>query len=195
MNIGVVLAAGDSQRFGGYMHKQYLKLNGKEVVSYGIREMQKSGVFDEVLLVVDPEEYKSQYISKKYGVKSILGGETRNMSIKNAIDYIEANYKCDKVLFHDSVRPLIKASRFVEMIKALDDYDAVITVGQINDGLVDTEYNHVKRDNYLLVQAPEAFRFGVLKTFNEDSRAGSIVSQFTKISVLQPSPKVIVRSE
>ena len=185
MNIGVVLAAGDSQRFGGYMHKQYLKLNGKEVVSYGIREMQKSGVFDEVLLVVDPEEYKSQYISKKYGVKSILGGETRNKSIKNAIDYIEANYKCDKVLFHDSVRPLIKASRFVEMIKALDDYDAVITVGQINDGLVDTEYNHVKRDNYLLVQAPEAFRFGVLKTFNEDSRAGSIVSQFTKISVLQ----------
>ena len=42
MNIGVVLAAGDSQRFGGYMHKQYLKLNGKEVVSYGIREMQKN---------------------------------------------------------------------------------------------------------------------------------------------------------
>lgn len=183
MTIGVILAAGDSKRFGGYMHKQYLKMNGKEVVSYTINAMRESGAFDEILLVSDAEEFAVQYIAEKYHVKCICGGETRNESIKNAIDYIRENYDCDKVVFHDSVRPLIKSEKLKQMVKDLNKYDAVITITHINDSLVDTDMNHVKRDNYLLVQAPEAFRFSVLKTFNKDSRAGAIVSQLNNISI------------
>ncbi|NLZ25801.1 MAG: NTP transferase domain-containing protein [Clostridiales bacterium] len=36
MNIGVILAAGKSERFNSLMPKQYLKLNGKEVIYYSI---------------------------------------------------------------------------------------------------------------------------------------------------------------
>ena len=71
MNIGIILAAGDGKRFGGYMHKQYLKLNGTEVVAYSIKAMRACKAINDIILVVDAEEYKSQYIEKKYNVKCI----------------------------------------------------------------------------------------------------------------------------
>lgn len=185
MNIGVILAAGDSKRFGGYMHKQYLKLNGKEVVSYSINAMRNSRVFDEIILVVDEEEYNSGYIAQKYGVKCILGGETRNRSIKDAIDYIASHYKCDKIVFHDSVRPLVDAKRFREIIDDLDNFDAVVTTSKIGDGLVDDQFNHVNRDYYQLVQTPEAFRFSLLEGFDPKSRANAIVSQLNDVNILK----------
>ena len=140
MNIGVILAAGDSKRFGGYMHKQYLKLNGIEVVGYSIKAMKSCDEIDDIILVVDNEEFDSQYISKKYEVKCIRGGDTRNISIFNAIEFIKQNYVCDKVIFHDSVRPLVNSSRFSDIICQLDGYDAVVTADEISDALVNKNY-------------------------------------------------------
>ncbi|MDE6275150.1 MAG: SDR family oxidoreductase [Clostridia bacterium] len=177
MNIGVILAAGDSKRFGGYMHKQYLKLNGVEVVGYSIKAMKVCDDIDEVLLVVDDEEFKAQYIANKYNVKCIQGGETRNISISNAIKFIKQNYDCSKVVFHDSVRPLVNASRFSDIICQLDEYDAVVTADEINDALVDNNYGGVKRTEYKLIQSPEGFRFDKLINFNANSDVLAIVSQ------------------
>lgn len=117
MNIGVILSAGDSKRFGGYMNKQYLKLNGTEVVAYSIKAMRACKAIDEVLLVADREEYESRYIAEKYKVRCIVGGETRNRSIYNALCFIRENYSCENVVFHDSVRPLIPAKNSTRFLK------------------------------------------------------------------------------
>ena len=177
MNIGVILAAGDSKRFGGYMHKQYLKLNGVEVVGYSIRAMKACDDIDEVLLVVDEEEFASQYIANKYQVKCIRGGGTRNVSIRNAIDYIKQNYVCNKVIFHDSVRPLVNSSKFSDILRQLNDYDAVVTADEIIDALVNINYDGVKRTDYKLIQSPEGFKFDKIANFDANSDALAIVSQ------------------
>ncbi len=177
MNIGVILAAGDSKRFGGYMHKQYLKLNGIEVVGYSIKAMKSCDEIDDIILVVDNEEFDSQYISKKYEVKCIRGGDTRNISIFNAIEFIKQNYVCDKVIFHDSVRPLVNSSRFSDIICQLDGYDAVVTADEISDALVNKNYGGVKRNDYKLIQSPEGFRFDKIANFKFDNDALAIVSQ------------------
>lgn len=177
MNIGVILAAGDSKRFGGYMHKQYLKLNGIEVVGYSIKAMKSCDEIDDIILVVDNEEFDSQYISKKYEVKCIRGGDTRNISIFNAIEFIKQNYVCDKVIFHDSVRPLVNSSRFSDIICQLDVYDAVVTADEISDALVNKNYGGVKRNDYKLIQSPEGFRFDKIANFKFDNDALAIVSQ------------------
>ncbi len=177
MNIGVILAAGDSKRFGGYMHKQYLKLNGVEVVGYSIRAMKACDDIDEILLVVDEEEFASQYIANKYQVKCIRGGGTRNVSIRNAIDYIKQNYVCNKVIFHDSVRPLVNSSKFSDILRQLNDYDAVVTADEIIDALVNINYDGVRRTDYKLIQSPEGFKFDKIANFNANSDALAIVSQ------------------
>lgn len=184
MNIGVILAAGDSKRFGGYMHKQYLKINGMEMVAYSIRAMQKS-VVDDIVVVVDKDEYEEQYIAKKYNVKCILGGDTRNESISLAIKYIRESYECKRVLFHDSVRPLITSKKIDKYFEQLDNYDAVVTYSKINDALVDQDNNNIRRDSYELIQTPEAFRFDVLDNFNPLSRDLAIVSQVYNAQILK----------
>jgi len=184
MNIGVILAAGDSKRFGGYMHKQYLKLNGVEVVGYSIRAMKACESIDEVILVVDKEEYESSYISGKYGVVCVLGGDTRNRSVFNALEYIRETYaNCEKVIFHDSVRPLITSNKLSDIINCLDEYDAVVTSDTINDALSYCNYNNAERDSFILIQAPEGFRFSILDKFEPKSNSMSIVSQVSNCRI------------
>ena len=185
MNIGVILSAGDSKRFGGSMNKQYLKLNGTEVVAYTIKAMRACRAIDEILLVADREEYEAGYISQKYNVRCIAGGETRNRSIHNAICFIRENYPCDNVVFHDSVRPLFPAKKFDEIFENLQTHDAVITVAPINDALVDTDFRPENRENFQLVQAPEAFHFSLLKDFDPARKDLAIVSQVGTCDILK----------
>lgn len=184
MNIGVILAGGDSTRFGGYINKQYLKLNGKEVVWYSIESMRQCSNIDKILLVVDEREYESGYIAEKYHVECVLGGATRNQSIKNALDYIHSHYDCDKVIFHDSVRPLCHSQVFASYIHMLDQYDGVISYSPINDALIDNQYRNVHREDYKLAQAPEGFVFDLIyRDFRADSPALAMVSQLASDNI------------
>lgn len=189
MNIGVILAAGASERFRSTVHKQYLKLNGKEVIYYSINGMSEAKCFDKIIAVVDANEYESGYIANKYGITCISGGQTRNGSVKNALDFIVKNgWTGGKVIFHDCARPFVKSSVFAKYIELLDKYDAVATTAEITDSLVNNKNGiFVNRRDYSLVQTPEAFRFDVLnKVFDETSTATAIISQ------IKPSSSVLL---
>ena len=188
MNIGVILAGGKGLRFNSKMHKQYLKINGKEMIYYSIFEMRLSKVFDDIVAVVDEEEYNAGYIADKYEIVCIRGGATRNGSIKNALDYVKENYGIDAyVLFHDCDRPFIKHDTFKTFMQLLDKYDAVAMTREIRDSLVTTDGKFVDRRCFNLIQTPEAFRFDVLnKVFDETSTATAIISQ------IKPSSSVLL---
>ncbi len=179
MNIGVILAAGVSERFQSKVHKQYLKLNGKEVVFYSINGMKESGCFDKIIAVVDEDEYKSAYISNKYDVTCVQGGDKRNKSIKAAIDFIGATYDgVDKVVFHDCSRPFVKKEIYREFINQLDSHSAVVMSSDINDTLSTNEGIFVNRKEYCLIQTPEAFHFDDIKNWFSPSReCTAIVNQ------------------
>ena len=190
MNIGVILAGGKGLRFNSKMHKQYLKINGKEMIYYSISEMRSSKVFDDIVAVVDEEEYNAGYIADKYKITCIRGGATRNGSIKNALDYIKEHYGIDAyVLFHDCDRPFIKHDTFKTFVSLLDKYDAVAMTREIRDSLVTSDGKFVDRRSYNLIQTPEAFRLSVLyDSFDINSKQTAIVNQmplYAKIYFLQ----------
>lgn len=183
MNIGIILAAGEGRRFNSRMHKQYLKLNGKEVIYYSLLEMRYAKCFDEIIAVVDAEEYATSYIAKKYNVKCIQGGPTRNQSIKNALNYINENYDADKVLFHDCIRPFIKQDLFRKIINLLDEYDGVAMTTDINDSLASLDGRYVDRKDFNLIQTPEAFKFNAIYTnFNAGRNDTAIINQLSSES-------------
>ncbi|MGN0768817.1 MAG: SDR family oxidoreductase [Christensenellales bacterium] len=179
MNIGIILAAGASERFRSTVHKQYLKLNGKEVIYYSINGMNEAKCFDKIIAVVDANEYESGYIANKYGITCISGGETRNKSVKNALKFIKDNGWTDsKVVFHDCSRPFVKSAVFGAYVKLLDEYDAVATTEEITDSLVANSGKFVNRRDFSLVQTPEAFRFdAICDSFDENSSATAIANQ------------------
>ncbi len=187
MNVGVILAAGLSARFQSKVHKQYLKLNGKEVIYYSINGMKESGCFDEIVAVVDEDEFVSGYIANKYNVICIKGGDKRNKSIKAAIDYIAENFEdVDKIIFQDCSRPFVKKEIYREFINQLDNHSAVIMSSNINDTLSTNEGIFVNRNEYCLIQTPEAFRFNDIKEwFSSTRECTAIVNQMpNKTNVL-----------
>ena len=179
--VGVILAAGPSLRFDSPVHKQYLKLNGKELVYYSIKQMRDAGCFQDIIVVVDKAEYESQYISKKFSVKCILGGDTRNQSIRKALEHYKNTEQPDCIVFHDCTRPLCDSGVFSSIVSMLEDFDAVAIASTIHDGMVDDELRHVPREKYWLVRTPEAFDFKTLnECFDEKSTDTTIISQIPK---------------
>ena len=76
---GVILAAGDSTRFGEEVNKLFYKVNGKELVLYPVETFMENNEIDEVLLV-SSESNKSaleKLLADHQSVSIINGGDTR----------------------------------------------------------------------------------------------------------------------
>lgn len=163
-NIGVLLAAGIGARFGSTCPKQFSTLNGREVISYSIDMMKKVGNMDDFIVVVGHEEHISGELDKKYNIRTIEGGDTRGYSFYNALQYIKVHYPdCEKVIFHEAARPLLKPEVMERYFDLLDDYDYVETcekvVASLGCYLKDVK---PKREDYYLIIAPEAYRYDLL---------------------------------
>lgn len=159
-NIGIVLAGGIGNRFKGTKPKQYYLINGKEMIAYSIEAFKNSKMIDDFIVIVDGEEYEKGRIRDEYGVKTVLGGSTRNHSFKNALDYINDNYPdCEKIIENNAACPLTTSKLIDEYLKLLDTYDYVQTTFKITDALGSYKSRTVDREDYFLIQAPDAYRF------------------------------------
>lgn len=168
-NIVVILAGGSGSRYGGDIPKQYLKINGKEVLSYSI-EAAKCSRYTDIILVVCDKKYQRR-IKDQYNVEVCDGGATRNLSVKNALDFIKGKFNCEKIIVHDSARPLIKSGNFDDYFTKLDEYDCVITTQKIVDSLGSYDNIYENRERFFLIQAPEAMRFDIFSE-NFDGNSG-----------------------
>lgn len=161
--IGIILAGGIGSRFKGDKPKQYYLINGKEMIWYTIHAFQNAEFIDDFIVVLDKEEYDSGRIQQQYGVKTVLGGATRNYSLKNALDYIHANYPdCKKVIENNAACPMITPQVIDNILKLLDENDFVQCTYKITDALGSYKERLVDREDYFLIQSPDAYRFPLL---------------------------------
>lgn len=174
MNTALILSGGRGARFGDEIPKQYHKLCGQEVIAYVIDAVKN--VADEVVIVCDSEYIER--LSEIYGVVCTSGGNTRNESIRKGLDFIKANYDCEKVFINDSARPFATDKITRLFFDYLDEYDAVFAAQYITDSLGKIGEPVTDRSQYYLIQAPEAFRFDVIyQHFKADSPITGTVQQ------------------
>lgn len=178
-NIGIVLAGGIGQRFGGDKPKQYFKILGKEMIAYSIELFRESKSIDDFVVVLNPEEFANGRIAREYGVRTICGGKTRNWSFKNALEYIASEWPdCEKVIENNAACPLTKSETIDEYIAKLDEYDWVQTTIKITDALGSYKDRTVDREDFFLIQAPDAYRFKeIYACFNADHPNGHPAAQ------------------
>lgn len=171
MTIGIILAGGIGSRFGADRPKQYCEIFGKEMIWYSIDAFRNAESIDDFIVVVDSAEMKSGRIAKKYQVKTVEGGNSRNSSFKNALDYIAENYPdCEKIIENNAACPMITSAMLDEFIALLDEYDYVNTAYKITDALGSYKDRIANREDFYLIQAPDAYRFPLLyKHFDENS--------------------------
>ena len=170
-SIGIILAGGIGSRFGADKPKQYCKIFDKEMIWYSINAFRQAKNIDDFIVVVDANEMQSGRLAKGYGVTLVQGGNTRNESFKNALDYINKTFPdCEKIIENNAACPMITPELIDEFMDLLDEYDYVNTAYKITDALGSYKDRIANREDFYLIQAPDAYRFPLLyKYFDKDS--------------------------
>lgn len=178
----VIVAAGEGQRFGTDLPKQFHPLDGIPVVLHSCSLLWEHPAVDGLVLVLpesvltDPPGWMS---ALPEGVRTVRGGTTRTDSVRRGL--AEVDEGTGTVLVHDAVRPLA-TSALVDRVReaarsgpAVPVVPVVDTVKRVDeDGFV---LETVDRSRLRLVQTPQGFPRDVLERVLErahrDGRAAT----------------------
>ena len=169
----VVLAAGNSTRYGKNKNKNLEMINGKPVFMYSLEAFDKNEYVDDIVVVAKKEELEKledivSHRQNSKNIKVVVGGSERKDSVYNAIKSTDS----DIVIIQDGARPVIKQKYINECIENMNEYKGVAigvkskdTVKMINDENI--VINTTNRDNTYLIQTPQCFRRRVLFDMHE----------------------------
>ena len=162
-NYFVILAAGKSKRFHKNLVKQFYNYRNKEVIDHSIEKSLNSKLFKKILIVTN----NINYLKKKNYPKSISiikGGKERSDSSLKGLKYLK-KYKPKNVFIHDAARPNFSIKLLKNLLKNLRKNKAVIPVITSKDSIkyrIKNKIFNLNKDNSLLTQTPQAFRFNEL---------------------------------
>ncbi len=136
----IILAGGGSTRFGGNTPKQFIDLLGRPVIAYTLDAFESSASIEEVVVVCHPEWLEfTRSIAKRFAhakfVDAIPGADTRQGSSLAGLRFFAAR-GAQRVLVHDSVRPLVPPSVIDEAARRIDETGVVDVVAKTTDTIV-----------------------------------------------------------
>ena len=188
MNIVAILANGVGERFGSNVPKQFHTINGKMVIEYVIESVLNSVLCDKVVIATNVEA-NSAYVAdicKDERICIVNGGTTRNKTLSNVLKFINESLDCEKLIVCDAVRPMVTSELIDDYFLFLDGCSAVVTAQRITDSLGCYKFQKVNREDYYLMQSPEAFEFGLLfESFDEDSPLTEVTQQLPEESKIK----------
>lgn len=166
----IILAGGESKRFGSRLPKQFLKIGNKTVLGLSIEAFERHRLVDGIVVVFNPR-YRG-FVNKillegKYSkvLKVLEGGKTRTESSK--IGVLSIDDEESLVLIHDAARPFVREEIITRVVECLDIYESVgvaipstDTVVLVSDGVISEV---LERKKVMLQQTPQGFRTKVIK--------------------------------
>ncbi|PWG01231.1 bifunctional 2-C-methyl-D-erythritol 4-phosphate cytidylyltransferase/2-C-methyl-D-erythritol 2,4-cyclodiphosphate synthase [Sphingosinicella humi] len=162
----LVVAAGSGSRVGGELPKQYRRVAGRSLLAHAIDRLGDERI-DMVQVVIG--EGQEALFRETVGDRSlsspVLGGATRQQSVRNGLEALAARGDVGAVLIHDAARPFLPAEVIDRLIEALDAADGAVPVLPVVDSLAErTEMlgAAVPREGLVRVQTPQAFRFDAI---------------------------------
>ena len=160
----IILAAGNSHRFGSNIGKPYQKLGGKSLIEINVNKALQFKAIKQIILVYNKKDLKKVKSLKLKNVKLISGGKSRRESTFNALKYLIKQKDTNKVLIHDVARPNFSLKLFNSILKNIKSARAVIPKIKVQDAIkqiIDSSKEEYiigkKRDNLFLTQTPQAF--------------------------------------
>ena len=159
-NYFVILAAGKSKRFHKKLDKQFYIYKNREIIDHSIDKSVNSKLFKKILVVTNNlKHFKKKKYSKK--VSFIKGGKERSDSSLIALKYLK-KYKPTNILIHDAARPNFSIKLLKNIFKNLKKSKAVVPVISSKDSIkykIKNQIFNLNKNNSLLTQTPQAFRF------------------------------------
>jgi 2-C-methyl-D-erythritol 4-phosphate cytidylyltransferase/2-C-methyl-D-erythritol 2,4-cyclodiphosphate synthase len=164
--VALVVAAGSGSRVDDSLPKQYRKIAGKPLLAHAL-EALRHPLIDEVRVVigVGQETLYADALRADALPSPITGGATRQESVRNGLEAIEAAGGAAAVLIHDAARPFLPACVLQRLVAALAHDQAAVPVLPVVDSLARADGalgDSVDRGGLVRVQTPQAFRFGAI---------------------------------
>ena len=130
--VAIIFAGGTGHRMGAEIPKQFLRINGKEIIIHTLELFENHSMVDEII-VVCLESYipHLQKLTKKFGICKVVsivpGGKTGQDSIFIGLSEAKKRYENAVVLIHDGVRPLVTEETITKCVTAAEQYGTAIT--------------------------------------------------------------------
>lgn len=170
MNGVVIVAAGTGSRMNMGINKQFIKLEGKEIIAYTIEKFYNNSNIEDIVVVVKEDEFEffKEEILDKYNFKNIkiaYGGKERQDSVYNGLKLLDE--KCDVVLIHDGARPFVSDKIIDKSIEEAKEHKAIVVGVPVKDTIkvIDNDKNIVDTPNRSVlwaVQTPQTFDYNIL---------------------------------
>ena len=161
-NIALIVAGGSGLRIGGSKAKQYLSINGKNILRVAIEQFLKNPAVDAVKVVI-AKGHENEYAEATKGLSLLpfcYGGKTRQESVLNGLmDLKELNPKT--VLIHDAARPFVTQEIIYNVVNMLEIFKAVDVGITPKDTIKqnDAEISLLDRSKLYCTQTPQGFDF------------------------------------
>lgn len=179
----ILPAAGSGKRMGKDIKKQFLKLNGKEIIVYTIEKFEQCNEVDEIIIVTTEETIPFLWeIVKREGFQKVVaivkGGTERQHSVYAGICAVSE--KTDFVIVHDGVRPFVAIEDISKTIEIAKQKGACVLGVKTKDTIkICDEENKIiqtpKRDFVWCIQTPQVFKKSLLlKAFEKANKTGFV---------------------
>lgn len=198
----IIPAGGKGLRMGSLKPKQYIKINGKEVLALTIEKFQKCSIVDEIIVVASIEEidYCRNDIVDKYHFskvkKVVKGGKERFNSVYNGL--MNCSKETDIVIIHDGVRPFVTQKIIENSVECAKKFGACAAGVPIKDTVkLKNKENYIEktinRDELTAIQTPQTFNYNlILKAYRNSIENGILSTDDTMlVEALHEKVKII----
>lgn len=193
----IIVAGGTGQRFGSNIPKQFLSLKGQPVLFHTINAFYKFDTDIKFVITLPPDYFdfwKSLCDQYKFKIphQVVSGGETRFHSVKNGLEVIGNE---GLVAIHDAVRPLVSYDTLERCFATAKSKGNAIPVVSLIDSIRELRGDssvQVNRDNFVLIQTPQVFEVGLIKSAFKQSYLPDFTDDAT---VLENTGKKIILVE
>lgn len=207
-DIAIIVAAGSGTRMKADKNKLLLPLGGKTVIERTVDVFVHMKQIDEVIVVCRAEDLDAmQSLLPDEKVSFVFGGKTRQESVRNAIEMIDA---CDTVLIHDGARPLVSEEEVLATLEEAKRTGAAAVGVFVKDTIkvIDDDYvitDTPDRSRLVAIQTPQIFSFdlyckamrkaeGQKKDFTDDCKlienigvpVSVVIGEYTNLKITTP---------
>ena len=168
MNIAIVVAGGSGMRFGGEIPKQFVKINGREVIQHCIETLSGIEDIDKIVIVCHADwiAHTQELFAKNKKISVIRGGGNRFDSSFNGLKFVHENdWLHSNVLIHDAARPFVSVEIIKNCVDNLEKFSALTVSVPIFDTIVMASNGFVEkvldRSKLFGNQTPQCFWFEV----------------------------------
>ena len=161
--------------------KQFAELSGVPILIHTLRKFAAHPQVNDIYVAVRPAEtgaLRQRLTQERLArpVHVVEGGEHRQESVANALAQVQASAD-DLILVHDAVRPFVDVETIQKVIEAAKRHGAAIAAVPAIDTIKQVERTAegalvrttIPREQIVLVQTPQGFRYEVLKRAMEEA--------------------------